>query len=116
MGFGYIITTNNNHNTIEEYSGKLPEYCSVYQSELTAITEASRALHNKREAIIRIEKQSLNALKHSVQSHKTTTSCTLGYLDTIIYGETRERTPWLKPAHTELIHIKDICHNLSSNG
>ena len=39
-GAGYIITTNNNETTINETSLKLPDYCTVYLAELTAITEA----------------------------------------------------------------------------
>ena len=78
VGFGYIITTNNNHNTIEEYSGKLPEYCTVYQSELTAITEASRALHNKRDATIHFftdSSSSVNTMNKSFTNSKTVYEC-----------------------------------------
>ena len=39
-GSGYIITTDNNYTTLEERSFKLPDYCSIYQTELTAIIEA----------------------------------------------------------------------------
>ena len=39
-GAGYIITTDNNNNTLEKRSFKLPDYCTVYQTELTAIIEA----------------------------------------------------------------------------
>ena len=41
---GYILTTNNNNTTLEERSFKLPDYCTVYQTELTAIIEACKYL------------------------------------------------------------------------
>ena len=31
-GAGYIITTDNNNNTLEKRSFKLPDYCTIYQS------------------------------------------------------------------------------------
>ena len=43
-GAGYIITTNNNNTILEERSFKLPDYCTVYQTELTAIHEACKYL------------------------------------------------------------------------
>ena len=38
-GAGFIITTNNNDTTLHEGSYRLPDYCTVFQAELTAITE-----------------------------------------------------------------------------
>ena len=43
-GAGYIITTNNNKTIIHEASHRLPDYCSVYQAELTAIRGARNFL------------------------------------------------------------------------
>ena len=43
-GAGYIITTNNKSTILEERSSKLPDYCTVYQTELTAIIEACKYL------------------------------------------------------------------------
>ena len=43
-GAGYIITTDNNNTTLEERSFKLPDYSTVYQTELTAIIEACKYL------------------------------------------------------------------------
>ena len=37
-GAGYIITTDNKNTTLEERSFKLPDYCTVHQTELTAIS------------------------------------------------------------------------------
>jgi len=39
-GAGYIITSDNNNTSLEERSLKLPDYCIVYQTELTAIITA----------------------------------------------------------------------------
>ena len=43
-GAGYIITTDNNNNTLEERSFKLPDYCTIYQRELIAIIESCKFL------------------------------------------------------------------------
>ncbi|XP_063677002.1 uncharacterized protein LOC134813244 [Bolinopsis microptera] len=40
----YIITTDNNDSTQLKRSFKLPDYCTVYQTELTAIIEACKYL------------------------------------------------------------------------
>ena len=42
-GAGCIITTNNNNTILEERSFKLPDYCTVYQTELTAIMSSKLA-------------------------------------------------------------------------
>ena len=43
-GYGYIITTENNRIIISKTSAQLPPHCSVYQAELSAITEAVKEL------------------------------------------------------------------------
>ena len=45
-GAGYIITTDNNNTILDEKSFKLPDYCTVFQAELTAIREACTYLAN----------------------------------------------------------------------
>ena len=78
VGFGYIITTDNNQDTIKEYSGRLPDYCTVYQSELTAITSASRALMNYTEAAIQIytdSSSSINTINNPFTNSKTVYEC-----------------------------------------
>jgi hypothetical protein len=43
-GSGYIITTNNNDTTPKETYFKLPDHCSVFQAELSAIRDACNNL------------------------------------------------------------------------
>ena len=43
-GFGYSITTNNNKEEIAHGHAKLPDHCSVYQAELSALTKAANTL------------------------------------------------------------------------
>jgi hypothetical protein len=43
-GYGSTTTTNNNNIELNTQSSKLPDYCTVYQAELTAITNAASAL------------------------------------------------------------------------
>ncbi|MCP4489190.1 MAG: hypothetical protein GY820_18040 [Gammaproteobacteria bacterium] len=62
-GGGFIITNNNNTHTIAESSFKLPDYCSVYQAELIAITEAAKSLNNHREETITFWSDSLSSLQ-----------------------------------------------------
>ncbi|MCP3680959.1 MAG: hypothetical protein GY782_12170, partial [Gammaproteobacteria bacterium] len=62
-GGGFIITNNNNTHTIAESSFKLPDYCSVYQAELIAITEAAKSLNNHREETVTFWSDSLSSLQ-----------------------------------------------------
>ena len=77
-GAGYIITTNNNETTINETSLKLPDYCTVYQAELTAITEACKLLNSVNNKHIIIWTDSLSSIKtltsHLIRS-KTAKDC-----------------------------------------
>ena len=62
-GAGYIITTNNNNTTLEERSFKLPDYCTVYQTELTAIIEACKYLSTYTNTHIIIWSDSLSSIQ-----------------------------------------------------
>ena len=64
-GAGYIITTNNNNTTleVEERSFKLPDYCTVYQTELTAIIEACKYLSTYTNTHIIIWSDSLSSIQ-----------------------------------------------------
>ena len=62
-GAGYIITTNNNNTTLEERSFKLPDYCTVYQTELTAIIEACKYLSTYSNTHIIIWSDSLSSIQ-----------------------------------------------------
>ena len=77
-GAGYIITTNNNNTTIHETSYKLPDYCTVFQAELTAIREACNYLANTTNKHIIIWTDSLSSIEAvttlSIRS-RTTRSC-----------------------------------------
>ena len=44
-GYGSTTTTNNNNIELNTQPSKLPDYCTVYQAELTAITNAASALN-----------------------------------------------------------------------
>jgi ribonuclease HI len=108
----YIITTNNNNNnntTICETSYKLPDYCTVFQAELTAIREACNYLANTSNKHIIVWTDSLSSIKAvttlSIKS-RTIRNC---YEDlntlrtnskqlTPAYGVTREQTRWLSLA------------------
>ena len=49
-GYGSTTTTNNNNIELNTQSSKLPDYCTVYQAELTAITNVASALrHNSQQ-------------------------------------------------------------------
>ena len=45
-GYGFYISTNNNQTELARGLAKLPDYCTVYQAELSAITAAANALTN----------------------------------------------------------------------
>ena len=63
-GGGFIITNNRNLNVIHKSSFKLPDYCNVFQAELTAITEASRfCSENYRSEQIEFFSDSLSSLQ-----------------------------------------------------
>ena len=77
-GAGYIITTNNNNTTIHETSYKLPDYCTVFQAELTAIREACRYLAtttNKHIIIWTDSLSSIEAVKTLSIRSRTTKEC-----------------------------------------
>lgn len=62
-GAGFIITTNNNDTTLHEGSYRLPDYCTVFQAELTAITEACTHLTSNNNKHIIIWTDSLSSIQ-----------------------------------------------------
>jgi len=62
-GYGFIITTNNNNTEIHSHSAKLPDYCTVYQSELYAMEAAASWLANYKDHDINILTDSLSGLQ-----------------------------------------------------
>ena len=77
-GAGLIITTNNNCTILHEESHKLPNYCSVFQAELTAITETCNKLttYNNKHIIIWTDSlSSIQALTALNTKSRTVNSC-----------------------------------------
>ena len=62
-GFGYIITTKNNTEIITQTSARMPEYSSVYQAELAAITAAAEELKDYTDRVITFLSDSLSSLQ-----------------------------------------------------
>ena len=77
-GFGFITTQNNNNTTLGETSSKLPDFCSVYQAELTAITEGAKSLTHCIGQDIMFWSDSLSSiqsLSSRTMNSKTTIQC-----------------------------------------
>ena len=90
-GAGYIITTDNNNTILHENSFRLPDFCTVFQAELTAIREACTYLATTTNKHIIIWTDSLSSIQAvsalSIRS-KTTRECydalnTLGTSNTV---------------------------------
>ena len=81
-GAGYIITTDNNNTTLEERSFKLPDYCTVYQTELTAIIEACKYLSSYTNSHIIIWSDSLSSIQ-AISSLSTRSRTTRDCYDTL---------------------------------
>ena len=64
VGAGFLTTTNNSpHNIINHSSFKLPDFCSVFQVEVTAIKEVTTTLQHNRSKTIVIWTDSLSTLQ-----------------------------------------------------
>ena len=78
-GYGSTTTTNNNKTELDSQSSKLPDYCTVYQAELTAITKAATALtestNNKNIVFFTDSQSSIEALTKITMNSKTTLDC-----------------------------------------
>ena len=77
-GAGFIITTDNNDTTMKEAHFKLPDYCTVFQAELTAIKEACIYLesqNNKNIIIWTDSLSSIQALASITSRSKTVNDC-----------------------------------------
>ena len=62
-GAGFIITTNNNDTTLHKGSYRLPDYCTVFQAELTAIMKACTHLTSNNNKHIIIWTDSLSSIQ-----------------------------------------------------
>ena len=77
-GAGFIITTNNNNDTIKEACLSLPPHSTVFQAELSAIKEACHQMNDMLDRHIIIWTDSLSsiqALSATTIRSKTTRSC-----------------------------------------
>jgi ribonuclease HI len=77
-GYGYMITTNNNAAEVARCSAKMPEYSSVFQAELSAISAAAEELkdYTDREIIFLSDSMaSLQALSSKIIKSKTVIRC-----------------------------------------
>ena len=77
-GAGYIITTDNNNTIIHEESHRLPNCCTVFQAELSAITEACNHLitHTNKHIIIWTDSlSSIQALTTLNNNSRTVANC-----------------------------------------
>ena len=81
-GAGYTITTDNNNTTLDERSFKLPDYCTVYQTELTAIIEACKYLSTYTNTHIIIWSDSLSSIQ-AISSLSTRSRTTRDCYDTL---------------------------------
>ena len=77
-GYGFLITTKNNAEVIHTHSAKLPDYCSVYQAELSAITAAAEWLrgYDSNSIIIFTDSQAgLNTMDKTTLNSNTAINC-----------------------------------------
>ena len=77
-GYGYLIITNSNTDTIAHSSAKIPDFCSVYQAELMAITAAVGEIEHIVDQDIIILSDSLSSLQtlnNKSMNSKTALNC-----------------------------------------
>ena len=78
-GVGFLTTTNNSpHNIINYSSFKLPDFCSVFQAEVTALREVTTTLqhnHSKTIVIWTDSLSTLQALSSKLTRSKTVIHC-----------------------------------------
>ena len=103
-GGGFVITTNNNEEILYERSFKLPDYCSVFQAELTAITEAadycSKNLNSRNIEFFSDSLSSLQSLQNTKANSKTSWRCHNAL--NLLASDNHVALNWV-PAHTGLI-------------
>lgn len=77
-GFGYVIPQDGNSRETQTFSAKLPDFCSVYQAELIALTAAAEAItgYTNREIYLLTDSQaSINTLTKPISNSKTAIDC-----------------------------------------
>ena len=80
LGYGYDISTNKNATKISEGSGRLPDFCTVFQAEVMAISAACKKLKehkltNKNIYILSDSCSEISALNKSVINSATIIDC-----------------------------------------
>ena len=80
LGYGYHISTNKNRTKIAESCGRLPDFCTVFQAEVTAISAACSKLKeldiaNKNIYILSDSSSAINALNKCVINSVTLIEC-----------------------------------------
>ena len=80
LGYGYYISTNKNKTKIAESCGRLPDFCTVFQAEVTAISAACSKLKeldiaNKNIYILSDSSSAINALNKCVINSVTLIEC-----------------------------------------
>ena len=88
LGYGYHISTNKNATKISEGSGRFPNFCTVFQAEVMAISTACEKLKelkliNKNIYILSDSCSAINALNKSVINSANIFDC-LGIIDELV--------------------------------
>ena len=118
-GAGYIITTDNNNNTLEKRSFKLPDYCTKVQRELIAIIESCKFLstHTNTNIII-LWSDSLSSIQ-ATSSLSTKNRTTIETVMTLINDKVVRlinKSEYLVilltdgPGHTKLAETRSLTH------
>ena len=77
-GFGYTASKRSDNTYNRELSAKLPDYCSVYQAELAAITHAAASLSQVTEQNVTIftdSQSAINSLNKLTNNSRTAINC-----------------------------------------
>ena len=80
LGYGYYISTNKNKTKIAESCGRLPDFCTVFQAEVTVISGACSKLKeldiaNKNIYILSDSSSAINTLNKCVINSVTLVEC-----------------------------------------
>ena len=98
-GYGLIATTNNNTLELLSISAKLPDYCSVYQAEMVALTVAAERMmnHLNKEIYILTDSQAaINTLNKITMNSNTALNCHRALND--LAGNNNVTVVWI-PGH-----------------
>ena len=80
LGYGYHISTNKNKTKITESCGRLPDFCTVFQAEVTAISAACSKLKeldiaNKNIYMLSDSSSAINTLNKCFMNSITLVEC-----------------------------------------